>query len=388
MYHQDLYICAYCLADPGLAEFIRNNAIEEPCSFCKSTVKAAKAALVDDVSDHFIKCLFQEYDLAVNQLGWESREGGWMGTFWDADELVQDEIELDFPNDNMDALLPHLFGEYFDQDWCERDAYGLNDTLVASYSWEHFCDVVMHERRFFFMDVKGDPFAAEVYSPKQVLQTIFEYARKVGLLIKIPAGTQMFRARMECVNRQLTTAEDMGPPPSRAAKQANRMSPAGIPMFYACDDEQTALKEITARQGSFAIGRFETLRETALLDLTAIPPIPSLFDMAPENVVVPKRRMLRFLHHVAREMARPIERDDRIHVEYVPTQIVTEFLRYQIAWDHSPVDGIKYYSSVHDGHASYVLFADQSNILDTPESVHGGDVWLKLNQITHSSEDE
>ena len=76
MYQQELYVCVNCFADPGLAEFIRDNAIEESCSFCKLIATKAIAASVDYVAEHFLKCLFQEYDLAVNQLGWDSREGG------------------------------------------------------------------------------------------------------------------------------------------------------------------------------------------------------------------------------------------------------------------------------------------------------------------------
>ena len=330
MHQQELYVCEHCFADPGLAEFIRGNAIEESCSFCKFTTTEAKAAYMDDVSAHFIACLFQEYDLAVNQLGWESREGGWLGNFWDSEELALDILDLEFPHENNDVLLTNLFGEYYDQDWCERDAYGLNDQQMARYSWDQFCRVVKHQRRFFFMDVNQNSRDIDVYSPKQVLQTIFEYAQKIGLFVKIPPDTRLFRARGECGNRQLATAEEMGPPPSEAATQANRMSPTGISMFYGCDDELTALKETASEQGSFAIGRFETLREATLLDLTAIPPVPSLFETTPENVVVPRRRMLRFLHHVAREISRPIERDDKVHVEYVPTQIVTEFIRDQL----------------------------------------------------------
>ena len=52
-------------------------------------------------------------------------------------------------------------------------------------------------------------------------------------------------------------------------------------MFYGCEDEDAALKETASRRGYYAIGRFETLRSATLLDLTAIPPIPSLFNLNP-----------------------------------------------------------------------------------------------------------
>ena len=93
--------------------------------------------------------------------------------------------------------------------------------------------------------------------------------------------------------------------------------------------------------------------------------------------------MLKFLHHVAREVSRPIERGDREHIEYVPTQIFTEFVMGQVAPGKSHVDGIKYSSSVHTGHASFVLFANQNNIEATSASEWSDDVWLKLAGTKH-----
>ena len=81
------------------------------------------------------------------------------------------------------------------------------------------------------MDMDRDPDDPEVYSPGQVLQTIFEYAEQMDLFKEIPPGTQLFRARYEGRMPHLETPAELGPPPSKKATQSNRMSPAGIPMF-------------------------------------------------------------------------------------------------------------------------------------------------------------
>ena len=83
------------------------------------------------------------------------------------------------------------------------------------------------------------------------------------------------------------------------------------------------------------------------------------------------------------EMSRRIERDDRVHIEYVPTQVVTEFIRAKVIWGESKVDGIRYASSVKKGHASYVFFADQSNVVGTPASGVADDGWLRLVDTRH-----
>jgi len=384
MLQEDRFVCVNCFEDSGLANFISEKAVATSCSFCPSQAQDPIAAPMDDVSAYFLKCLYQEYDLAVKLLGWISSGEGWYGTSWSSEELVTDVIGLEFPQHNQDQLLPFLLDADFDQDWCEENAYGLNAQDMVKYSWDHFCRVIMHRRRFFFLGRVPGTRDSEVYSPGEMLHTIFEYAQKMGLFKTIPSGAQLFRARWEGCEPTWEKAEELGPPPMELAIQANRMSPAGIPMFYGCDDEVTALKETESCPGFYAIGRFETLRSLTLLDLSTIPPIPGLFDSLPGSEEISPRQTLTFLDHVAREISRPIERDNRVHIEYVPTQVVTEFVRSQLTWNGSCVDGIKYDSSARPGHPSYVLFANQDNVLSSPESERSNDIWLKLTGTKHT----
>ena len=375
---RDLFVCGDCFEDPGLVEFIGDNASAEECSFCATRGEEPIAAPMHEVSEHFIECLLREYDLAVNALGWIGSEGGYFGMHWDAEELVFDVLEMEFPKENHEQLVPQLFGAYNEEDWCERDPYGLNDQERTRYSWDRFCQVVMHERRYFFLGEDRDEDDSDVYSPGEVLGAIFEYAQQMGMLRDLPAGTNLVRARFEGDGPALETPEDLGPPPLEKANQSNRMSPAGIPMFYASEDEETALRETASGTGNFALGRFETLKPITILDLTDTPPIPSLFARIPDSAEVYPRTALKFLHHVAGEMSRPIERDDRVHVSYVPTQVVTEFIRDRVTWGDIPIDGIRYRSSVHSGHYSYVLFANQGDVESTSERKYGKDPWLRL----------
>ena len=374
------FVCIHCFKDSGLINFIKEKAVTKKCSFCPSRSQEFIAAPINDVSAYFLKCLFQEYDLAVNQLSWEE---GWVGTFWSSEELAIDEINLEFPQSNQDLLLPYLFGEKFDQDWCEENPYGLNPQARVYFSWSYFRKVIMHERRFFFLGSGRKTEDSEVYGPAEILRMISEYAHQIGLFTEIPSGTHLLRSRWEGCKPALKEPEELGPPPVNKAIQSNRMSPAGIPMFYGCDDEETALKETVSKPGFYAIGRFETRRPATLLDLSAIPPIPSLFDAIPDCTEISPRRMLILLDHISREISRPIERGDKVHVEYVPTQVVTEFVRDQLSWKRSRVDGIRYVSSIHPCHASYVLFASQGNVCSTPESKFSKDVWLKLVDTKH-----
>jgi len=95
------------------------------------------------------------------------------------------------------------------------------------------------------------------------------------------------------------------------------------------------------------------------------------------------RRLLIFLHLLSEEFSKPIERDDRVHIEYVATQVVTEYLRGMKTRDDLNIDGIRYGSARHDGGASLVLFCDSHNLILPKEQqrqfydLHR-DRWIKL----------
>jgi len=150
-------------------------------------------------------------------------------------------------------------------------------------------------------------------------------------------------------------------------------------MFYASDEVETALRETASELGPYVVGRFETRRDAVIFNLKALPPIPSIFAEIPDTLEYNPRHVLTFLHHIASEISRPIARDDRVHVNYVPTQIVTEYVRSRILNEMTKVDGIRFESAVHPGHASYVLFATQENMVGS--SVHRfepEDAWIAL----------
>jgi RES domain len=100
--------------------------------------------------------------------------------------------------------------------------------------------------------------------------------------------------------------------------------------------------------------------------------VPSLFD--------PERRHLRaaliFLRHFVVEIKKSFKRDDRIHIEYVPTQVVTEWFRTKFEpGTGGPLDGILYGSARRPGGANLVLFIDNDGAVDagkaTPDALLG-----------------
>lgn len=203
------------------------------------------------------------------------------------------------------------------------------------------------------------------------------------VFVTLERGTSLYRARFQKPGEHLTTAKQLGPPLEHQAVQANRMSPAGIVMFYASDAPETALRETASDEGTFVVGRFETRRDAIILDFTQLPPIPTLFEEVPDSLEYNPRKVLSFLHHVTSAMSQPIARDDRVHINYVPTQIVTEYLRSRVLYEAVRVEGIRFPSAVDQNKASYVIFASQDNVSpveDQPRYTFqsGTDRWLEL----------
>ena len=179
-----------------------------------------------------------------------------------------------------------------------------------------------------------------------------------NLFMEAASGTEYVRARIVKDFERPSTAEELGTaPPAKAL--ASRMSPAGISMFYAACEDDTAVLETYEHERKesniIALARFQALRHLILLDLTNLPPIPSQFDFESR----PERPSIAFLRAFVTDFTKPIKRDQRVHTAYVPTQIVTEFVRYRLRTpDNRPVDGIVYGSARNRGSKAVVVFAD------------------------------
>lgn len=373
------FVCPDCFADQGIRDFIARSASSNECSFCGSVSEVPIAAPFKEVARHMSDCLRTEYDDAANCLPYCSGDGGYQGTTWDTWDLFVEQICLELPRDEDDNLLQALLDRIGYITWCQANPFSLNYGQHTRYSWEHFCTVVKHERRYFFADGKdGD---GEVLSPAEVLETILAHAEHVGLCEDHkPGALRLVRARYQAPSEQWLTPAELGPPPLSKATRANRMSPAGIVMFYASDDVETALREtaLPDNYGTYALGTFVNRRGVRILNLYNLPPTPSLFAEIPDSLAYDPRKALQFLQHISREISQPVTRDGREHIEYVPSQVVTEFIRSR-GLGARRVDGIAYASAVHDGGVSYVLFADQSNLVAGEDAdCINRDTWLEL----------
>ncbi len=368
-------VCSQCIDQEDLTSFIEGHEGPRGCWFCG--LEDAPTIPLEELADHMRECLSNFYSRAIDHLPYESREGGYQGTTWETHELITDYGEVEFPRDEDDKLLFDLSNEVLDDLWCEYDWLSLDYDELLLLDWKEFCRLIQHRRRFFFQQNDFEEPDGRGFSPMNTLREFSRLSRELGLYRNISQGNVFFRARVFPSGGEEWSAKALGPPPSELATQSNRMSPPGIPMMYVSEMEQTAILEVGATEA--AVGRFKLERDVLLLDLADVPEVPGIFSGQDRQ----KTLELAFLNSFTREIGKPIERDDRVHVDYIPSQVVTEFIR-DSRIDGRQVDGIRYSSNSDDFGINVVLFATQENIMEKDgtrvlqETLFPEECWIRL----------
>jgi len=374
--YEDHYVCAECFGDHSLKDFIEGESQAKTCTFCGVESDEPIAAPIVEVLLYINECLEREYDVAENKLPYESAEGGYIGETWTTEELLGSYLEL--PNDDDGTLMEALCDGLGDRAWCRKYPFSLTDDERLNFSWDEFCNLVKYRRRFFFLSEKRKD--DELFSPFALLKELTTWCERFELIKPLPVESAVFRARCQKPGETLTTPADLGPP--QHAKMSNRMSPPGIVMFYVSDNPETALRETAQYPCIIAIGGFITKREAMILDLADIPPIPSIFEIISDSLEYDPRPLSIFLNYFSTELSKPIARDDRVHVEYIPTQIITEYFRTEFTYNGKTLDGIRYRSARHESHCSLVLFATRADLIGVENHTIGSntacDPWIKL----------
>lgn len=350
-------VCSNCVNDDALARAISRSLSEVECTYCGlvGDENEAVAAPIDVLTAVVSDGLSSEYEDPIIQVGYDSREGGYLMPHQDTYDLLYEYEVSDSPE-----LIGDLDSAIETKLWCQRDPYRPTPDQALTWGWDSFREHVMHKKRFTFL--LPDVHAQEQRDygeipPEDMLAALARTIHAAGLTRTLPAGTCLVRARVHSADKQPVTALELGAPPREHAK-ANRMTPAGISGFYAAMTEDCALTEVRGYAkpaDAITIGTFTTARDLSVLDLTDLPPLPSIFDEEGRALRAP----VRFLRGFAVDVARVARPDDLEHLDYVPTQVVAEYLHERFSLEdeaRSPIDGIVWNSSRSDGQQSLVLF--------------------------------
>lgn len=383
----DGYVCSGCVDDETLARKISADAEEGVvCDYCQQT----PAAPINTLLEAFFDGLRTEYALAGEELAYF---GGELVPIdrWEGDELVDQYAEVLRSEDLQETVRD---AARYDDVWVERDFIEPRQDKALLDGWERFSHQVMYRTRHVFWmappDKDEDGLGGGEIPAAAVLDTLGRIIPQAGLVREIPAGHRLWRARAHESAEQRWSARQLGTALPAQARHPNRMSPAGIPLFYGADSAAAAIQEV-ARHATDATrlvtyAAFETTSSCTVVDFTCLGPVPSIFDTDRSHL----RRALIFLHEFAQRISADV--DGREHLEYVPTQIVTEYLLRVFEQGH-PISGLVFTSSAagQDGLCT-VLDISQDHCLDPtdPEPEEGIALrlvpgTLRANQSLHSA---
>jgi hypothetical protein len=363
-------VCLGCIHDVTLRQLASERVTEWECSFCDTTAGGDEEPIAASFADFMdivmgaVRFLFTPIDDTSHLSGEAGAE------VFDSAEVAYAVCEGDVTNEVLGAVAAAIT----DQAWIDAYRSGSSPGRALGRGWTSFCEKVKHASRFVFLFAKEESSdRAGDFTTVELLERLQKIILDYGALLPVPAGRVFWRGRKVDSPGKLAqygTAAALGSPP-RSKASNSRMSPAGISMFYGSDDIDTVVAEIGHDARRYAIvGAFETTRDLTLLNLVDLPPVPSLYHQAGRGS---RYYDLRFLHSFAVDLGKPVTLDGRERIEYVPTQVVTEYLRFIPDF---AVDGILFRSAQNNG-VNCVLFCDASGCVDAdgPVSV---DTYVRL----------
>lgn len=352
------YVCERHFSDPYINEMILRSGTNGCCSYCgrKGRVRDMydlgrdmmwKITLYySDIDDANLFLASDFYDDDDEEILGFKRVGPYVvpleNEVYNSVEEFVTALDLVTANDVLNDDIAIMFGA---KQWISRDFYEENQTKHLSILWGKFCKEVTTHRRFTFLATP------EYEGADNILDRLNNIIKEQKLCVLLPRGTELYRARKIKNPKKSYSFEDITSPPNESAFP-NRMSPAGVSMFYASFDDQTPMHECVGEDAPVMIvGKFKTIKDLHVIDLTKIPNNSFWMKGWQEN---------RFLHQFNEEITKPTDIADKNHLQYIPTQIITEYFRYMFQNDDYHIDGI-IYGSAKTKERNVVLFCNQAD---------------------------
>lgn len=337
-------VCSRHLTDIYLQERVRAEGGSEGCDFCSGPLTGDERSVpVDDLLDWIVAGIRRVYEDPVESAPIEAGE-------YQIDVADHGDVIADLGITDCDELIEVIIDALPEHDWVDKD--WMEDPNPLFYGWESFQRYVKHRRRYTFLDPM----------PMSDLHTmptrLAELVRDEGLLKTFGEGTPWWRARPHAEGEWFASAKELGSPPDGVAKD-NRMAPKGISVFSGSDQKDGAIAEVSHYTGGgvwMTIAQFRQERDMLLVDLRHLPDVPSLFDPESDLDEIETRR---FLRDFVADLTQPTRPDDYQNLDYIPSQIIAEHLRYTLG-----AHGIVWHSTVQPGATVCALFSGNECMLE------------------------
>ena len=356
-------VCRDCIDEDGIQTFIVENSDDDDsmCSYC--CIDDVETCGMGRVIGYIHECISTEWTEPANELPYESREGGWQGEVLTTIELLfQLGIEID-----DETIIDDIVNSLYQSHWSKAGYFSPTPDQTMIYSWESFCRFVINKSRYFFLNAQNESFDSHQLggmNPVKILNEVSLMVINLNMFLELPVSQVIKRVRIVDDYQEASTASTLGTPPLEFCTMANRMSPAGIPMFYGAYNLETSIRETfdpeLSRTKKAVVGNFYPCRALLLIDLRMKFKFPSIFDKD-KSFRFEKKFLLDFIE----DFSKPIKRTDEAHITYVPTQIVTEYFRYILSKEaNRRIDGVIYPSSKNKGDDAIVIFAENEQCVD------------------------
>lgn len=343
----DKLVCSDCVDEPDLWRLAGGDATQRQCDYCQHEDKlVVRVAAIQEI----LYSVMGAYYAEPVQAGTPYDEGSYL-----VDPIYTDDVLGNLGFDPTPGLLEDILDADIVGAWVPAANGHWSDShehQVKLGSWSTFAHVVKHQTRFHFQRMTGNHHSQEI----EVADVLDVVAEELTSLIRIvETGTRVCRARhLTDAEIEAMDAGLMGAPPKEHAS-AGRMNPAGISYFYSSFDAQTAISEI----GDPQIGKtpvaatFVVNRQLRVVDLTQLPNEPSVFAIDLKE----EREKAMFLEGFVQSITQPVRKDGQEHIDYVPSQVVCEYLAQAfLDEDGKRLDGLIFPSAVHPGGVNLVLF--------------------------------
>lgn len=350
-------ICTQHIQDDFIHNSILQNGEIGCCDYCGKKGKVVGLNHILDLIVVGIETVFE--DPVESRYLNHDAEYGFDGNIFDFTNLwFQDLLELEIEGYELNEdLYNYLFSP---QIYCYRDEF-YSESEFLQDSWNNFKNTVKHRARFVFY-YKNIFSNFSVLDPISILNQIQKFISDYQLFQTFEINTNLYRCRQHQEINEIKSKADLVSAPDEKALNG-RMNPVGISMFYCSNNKQVTIDEVVdfrnKKKPYFTVGLFKNKKELKLIDLTNIPSTPSIFDLEKRNNI----ENIKFLNGFVSDIIKPINKTDS-SLGYIPTQIVTEYLKFNPKLES---DGLIFPSSKSSQGSNLVLFYNAEESLENLE---------------------
>lgn len=330
------------------------------------------------------KCIELEFGDAWDILPYDNEEEQFIGEPIPTRDLIEELCQNSCDEDLIEWIIDQFD---FTHEWSNRNTHSdFEESEELYYSWNSFSDLVKNKIRYLFFDFEEKRTTKRPNKPFDILREIGDYITEQKMFIVYPEfgdlfnqNPKIYRARQHKLKREVLGYKDICSPLPKFAK-SNRFTPEGISMFYGAECPNTAISEVVnkAKPNEFiSVAEFRHNRKLRLIDLRD-PKLIGFFDEHNSH----KRQASFFIRKFVREITKPIDYQKQIgSIEYIPSQIITEYFRFILTKLGHKVDGMVYRSSKTPGKNCYVFFAESGDCIDEGRSTSDHLLVMEKNSI-------